>query len=142
MRDQLHAELAALRASALTARGALAPQTRASIFARAGAPDDPARALTITAAAGGGPDGAPDGAARGLPRLDALIVTIAKAAYRVTDADIQGLLADGVSEEAVYEAVICAALGAGYWRLERGLAALRAAPLVASIPVKAEKEEE
>jgi len=120
MDDQPRAELAALRKTTLTQPGALAQKAREAIFARGGAPDDPARALSAETL---GPDVTSDPA-----RLDAVIVKIAKYAYRVTNADIQGLLAGGMSQEAVYEAVICAALGAGYWRLERGLAALRSTP--------------
>lgn len=120
MSDQLRAELAALRTATLTQPGALTQKAREAIFARGGAPDDPARALSAETL-GLGISGDP-------ARLDAVIVKIAKYAYRVTSADVQGLLADGMSQEAVYEAVICAALGAGYWRLERGMAALRSTP--------------
>ncbi len=120
MSDQVRAELAALRKTTLTQPGALSQRAREAIFARGGAPDDPTRALSTEAL---GPGVSDDPA-----RLDAVIVKIAKYAYRVTNADVQGLLADGMSQEAVYEAVICAALGAGYWRLERGLAALRSTP--------------
>lgn len=135
MRDQLRAELAALRASALTSHGALAPRAREAIFARAGAPDDSARALTVATPGFEG--------VRDVAQLDAVIVKIARYAYRVTDGDIQGLLAGGMSAEAVYEAVICAALGAGYRRMERGLAALRseAEPVAEAATVPAEEAE-
>ena len=45
-------------------------------------------------------------------------------AYTVTDEDVAGLLADGLSEDEVFEATLNAALDAALERLDAGLAAL------------------
>ena len=58
--------------------------------------------------------------------LLAYVDTVARHAYRVTPDDVAALRAAGLSEDAVFEATVAAALGAGLHRLERGLAALRA----------------
>ncbi len=59
--------------------------------------------------------------------LAALLTKVTRSAYKVTDEDIEGLLAAGYSEDAVFEAVISAALGTAIARYERGMAVLRAA---------------
>ena len=43
-------------------------------------------------------------------------------AYQVTDQDVQALKDAGYSEDAIFEVTLCASLGAGLARLERGLA--------------------
>ena len=45
--------------------------------------------------------------------------------YRVTDDDIEGLLAAGYSQDAIFEITVAAALGAASHRLEAGLRALK-----------------
>jgi alkylhydroperoxidase family enzyme len=50
--------------------------------------------------------------------------TVARHAYRVTDAHVEALLRSGWSEAQVLELTIAAALGAGQRRLDAGLAAL------------------
>ena len=50
---------------------------------------------------------------------------VALHAYRITDEDIEALLTVGYSEDAIFEITLCAALGAGLARWERGLAALQ-----------------
>jgi alkylhydroperoxidase family enzyme len=50
---------------------------------------------------------------------------VALHAYKTTDEDIEALLTSGYSEDAVFEITLCAALGAGLVRWERGLAALK-----------------
>lgn len=59
--------------------------------------------------------------------LTPLVEKIAKHAYKVTDRDITELCAAGWSEDALFEVIIAAAVGAGTARLEVGLAALEAA---------------
>jgi hypothetical protein len=59
------------------------------------------------------------------PRLQALVEKIDLHAYKVSDDDIRGLLDDGYSEDAVFEIVVCAAVGAGAARHERAMEALR-----------------
>lgn len=49
---------------------------------------------------------------------------VALHAYRITDDDVRALEAAGYSEDEVFEVTLCAALGAGLARFERGLAAL------------------
>jgi alkylhydroperoxidase family enzyme len=46
-------------------------------------------------------------------------------ATQVTDEDIAALKSAGYDEDAVFEATVAAALGAGVARMEHGLAALR-----------------
>ena len=50
---------------------------------------------------------------------------VARHAYKVTDGDIKALRDAGYSEDAVFELTLCAALGAGIARLDRGLAAMK-----------------
>lgn len=95
----------------LESPGGLAPPARRAIEARA-------------ARRGGPQTGADDGV---LADLEAFVEKVARHAYRVTDADVDGLRAAGYSEDAIFEATLAAALGAGRARLERGLAALREA---------------
>ena len=94
---------------------------------------DGATAASIRAAAEakaarfGGRPGQPDAAAaEPLPEpVGAFVEKVALHAYRVTDGDVEALRSAGHSEDAVFELVVSAALGAGCGRLERGLAALR-----------------
>jgi alkylhydroperoxidase family enzyme len=58
--------------------------------------------------------------------LAQVLTKVTRHAYKVTDEDIQGLLAAGYSEDAVFEAVMSAALGTAIARYERGMAVLRA----------------
>jgi hypothetical protein len=48
-------------------------------------------------------------------------------AYRITDRVVEELKAAGASEDAIFEMSVAAAYGAARYRLEAGLAALRAA---------------
>jgi hypothetical protein len=57
--------------------------------------------------------------------LAKVLTKVTRYAYKVTDEDIQGLLAAGFSEDAVFEAVVSAALGTAIGRYERGMAVLR-----------------
>lgn len=57
-------------------------------------------------------------------RATRYVDTVARHAYRVTDEDVEGLLASGYSEAQVYELTVAAALGAGQLRLDAALAAL------------------
>lgn len=56
--------------------------------------------------------------------LAAYLGAVREASYRVTDADVAGLVAAGVSEDAVFELTVAAALGAARLRLDAGLRAL------------------
>jgi hypothetical protein len=50
---------------------------------------------------------------------------VALHAYETTDDDMAALKAAGYSEDVIFEITLCAAMGAGLARLERGLAALK-----------------
>jgi hypothetical protein len=50
---------------------------------------------------------------------------VALHAYKVTDEDLVALQRLGLSDDALFEMTVSAALGAAVCRLERGLAALR-----------------
>ena len=57
--------------------------------------------------------------------LSRYVDTVARHAYRVTDADVAGLKDAGYSEDAIFEITVAAAVGAAMHRLQRGMAALR-----------------
>lgn len=59
------------------------------------------------------------------PALTSYVDTVARHAYRVTDADVAALHAAGYSDDSLFEITVAAAVGAAMHRLERGLAALR-----------------
>ena len=46
-------------------------------------------------------------------------------AYRITDEDVHLLKNSGYTEDQIFEITLCAALGAGVTRIEKGLSALR-----------------
>ncbi len=95
-------------AEALTsAPGDLAPELRRALL-------DRAEAITMGREPGAG---VPEGLA---PYVD----KVTRWAYKVVDGDIDGLRAAGWSEDAIFEATLCAATGAGLARLRHGLALL------------------
>lgn len=59
--------------------------------------------------------------------LGAFVDKIARHAYTIVDADVHGLRDAGHSEDALFEALTSAAIGAGLARLACGLAALEGA---------------
>jgi hypothetical protein len=63
----------------------------------------------------------------GLPELlNRLIAKVAERAYTVTDEDIAAVKASGLSEDQIFEIVVCAALGQATRNYETALAALGA----------------
>jgi alkylhydroperoxidase family enzyme len=102
---------AAVVEAVLTAPGDSDPSLRRAVYERA-------RALTA------GPAGGAGGLAE---RLATFVDKVATRAHAVTDADVEGLLVAGYSEDFVFEAIVSAALGAGMARLELGLVAVREA---------------
>lgn len=60
--------------------------------------------------------------------LGAYVTKVRERAYEVTDDDVAALRAAGYSEDQIFEATICAAVGVGLHQLERGLAAMREGP--------------
>ncbi len=59
--------------------------------------------------------------------LAVYVKQIASQAYKVTDDHVLALRNAGFSEDQIFEATVCAAVGAGLARLERGLDALKSA---------------
>jgi hypothetical protein len=57
--------------------------------------------------------------------LETLVDKIALHAYKVTDADIDELKNSGYTEDAIFEAVVAAAIGAGNARFERAMLAIQ-----------------
>jgi alkylhydroperoxidase family enzyme len=67
----------------------------------------------------------PGGPAGDVPEaLTHYVDTVARHAYKVTDADVAKLKQAGQSDDALFEITVVAAVGAAMHRLERGLAAL------------------
>jgi|SRR5579862_9212756 len=58
--------------------------------------------------------------------LSTLVNKVAKHAYRVTDDDIAAARASGLSEDEIFEIIICAAVGQAARQFETALAALDA----------------
>jgi alkylhydroperoxidase family enzyme len=56
-----------------------------------------------------------------------LIDKVAKRAYTVTDEDIAAARASGLSEDQIFEIVVCAAVGQATRQYDAALAALKAA---------------
>jgi alkylhydroperoxidase family enzyme len=106
--ESLHETFAQLRKPVLEGLGTTTPEERERMAAWSGNPDQ-------------GP------ANQQFPEpLATLLNKVARYAYKVTDEDVQALLDAGYSEDAVFEAILSAALGTAVARYERGLAALRA----------------
>ena len=59
--------------------------------------------------------------------LGTLVDKVAKHAYRVTDEDITAARESGLSEDQVFEIVVCAAIGQATRQYETALAALKEA---------------
>jgi len=102
-------EVKQLLEAVLTGPGAIDPTTREAIEVFSAAQSD--RVYLPTGEIPGG--------------LQAYLEKVVRHAYKVTDEDIQDLLQEGYSEEAIFEITVSAALGAGIGRLEQGLASLQ-----------------
>jgi alkylhydroperoxidase family enzyme len=59
--------------------------------------------------------------------VGALVDKVARHAYRVTDEDITAARVSGLSEDQIFEIVVCAAIGQSTRQYETALAALQAA---------------
>ena len=55
----------------------------------------------------------------------AYAATVRRHAYKVTDAQVEALLAAGLTEDEIFELTVAAAVGAGLDRLDAGLQTLR-----------------
>ena len=94
----------------------------AAVFGTPGDTDPELRAAVgrYAAVLGGRPGDAPE-----LPDdLRAYVEKLARHAYKVTDADVDGLREAGYSEDAIFELTLAAALGAAQARLSAGLDAM------------------
>jgi hypothetical protein len=60
------------------------------------------------------------------PPLNTLIDKVAKRAYTVTDEDIAAVTASGLSEDQIFEIVVCAAIGQATRQNDAAMAALEA----------------
>lgn len=58
-----------------------------------------------------------------IPYVDKVVLH----AYKITDRDVERLKEAGYSEDAIFEITLCAGVGAGLARLERGMIALKGA---------------
>ena len=57
--------------------------------------------------------------------LRSYVAKIANHAYKIVDRDLEALRMAGYNDDQIFEITICSAVGAGFLRLERGLAALK-----------------
>jgi hypothetical protein len=60
-------------------------------------------------------------------QLEMLVQKVARDAYKVTDEDVAAARASGLSEDQVFELVVCAAVGEASRQYDSGVAALEAA---------------
>ncbi|HEX6702618.1 MAG TPA: hypothetical protein VF101_17965 [Gaiellaceae bacterium] len=81
----------------LDTRGELAPEVRHAAASGADLPDD----------------------------LERWVTKVRESAYAITDADMADVRAAGYSEDAIFEATLAAAVGAGLERYNAGVRALR-----------------
>lgn len=108
--------------------GGLVRRLREAVLEGAGVTNVAIRsAAEARAAAFGGRPRSGDPAARApVPEpAGAFVDKVARHAYRVTDQDVEALRSAGYSEDAIFELMVSAALGAGCGRLERGMSALK-----------------
>jgi len=59
------------------------------------------------------------------PSLTHYVDTVARHAYKVTDAELAALQQAGEADNALFESTVAAAVGAALHRLDRGMTALR-----------------
>ncbi len=59
--------------------------------------------------------------------LKTLVNKVAQSAYKFTDEDIDAVRASGLSEDPIFELVVCAAIGQATRQYESGVVALKAA---------------
>ncbi|MGC2636581.1 MAG: hypothetical protein WA294_05350 [Acidobacteriaceae bacterium] len=65
---------------------------------------------------------------RGLPDpVDKLVDQVARHAWRITDEDMEAAKMSGLSEDQIFEFVVCAAIGQAVRQYDAGLSALRIA---------------
>lgn len=101
MQDRFADQRDVLVETVLNTPGALTPELRMAIYRRAARP-------------GGAFDTVP-------ALLAEFVDKIEKNAYKIVDADIERLRQSGYDDDALYEAIVATAAGAGMRRIERGL---------------------
>jgi alkylhydroperoxidase family enzyme len=62
--------------------------------------------------------------------LATYVDTVRRHAYKVTDADVAGLLAAGYTEDQIFEVTVAAAHGVARYQLEAALTAMAASPIL------------
>jgi hypothetical protein len=72
-------------------------------------------------------------------RVRTLVNKVAEHAYKVVDEDVAAARAAGVSEDELFELVVCAAIGQASRQYESALAALHAATPPAAMPPAAKE---
>jgi hypothetical protein len=60
------------------------------------------------------------------PALAAFVRKTLTSAYKIVDRDVAQLLDAGITQDAIYEAIVCVAASTGLRRIDAGLAALSA----------------
>ncbi len=109
--DPFEGERLALLKSIFESAGELDPLVRQAIFARA---------TDVQTQDAFHPD-----SIEGVPKLLSIFADkVIHHAYKVTDVDVQRLLSSGYNEDALFETIVSAAVGAGMLRIEQGLAAI------------------
>jgi hypothetical protein len=106
--ESIHENFTQLRKAVLEGPGTTSPEERQRIANWSGNPDQEPASQQFPEA------------------LAKLLNKVARYAYKVTDEDVQAVLDAGYSEDAVFEAILSAAVGTAAARYERGMAVLRA----------------
>jgi hypothetical protein len=57
--------------------------------------------------------------------LETLIDKVANSAYKVTDKDVEAVKASGISEDQIFELIVCAAVGSATRQYDKALALLQ-----------------
>ena len=109
MSESIHTAFQQLRTAVLEGPGTVSPAERQQIAAWSANPDQEPASQQFS------------------EPLASLLTKITRCAYKVTDEDIQALLAAGYTEDAIFESVVSAALGTAIRRYERGMAVLNEA---------------
>ena len=109
MSKSIHETIRQLCDSVLTSDGVTSPEERQKIAGWSANPDQGPASQQLS------------------EPLAKIITKVTLYAYKVTDEDIQALREAGYCEDAIFELVTSAAVGAAMRRYEQGMAALRAA---------------
>lgn len=103
----MHESIRQLREAVLAGPGETSPEERQRVAGWSGNPEQGPLSRQVT------------------EPLASVLTKVTRYAYKVTDEDIQALKGAGYSEDAIFELVTSAAVGAAMRRYEQGMAALR-----------------